>query len=99
MALLTKNGQAALHARSIMFFCCKWLRFSCAILEDCMHIHVHVRGLCSKLLDLKFDQQILGFEVCVHKPRIIVQKSGSDICAAKSSDGPNSYFLHNIYIW
>ena len=31
-------------------------------------------------------------------PRIIAQKLGSEVCAAKSSDGPNPYFAHNIYI-
>ena len=32
-------------------------------------------------------------------PRIIAQKLGSEVCAAKSSDGPNPYFAHNIYIY
>ena len=30
-------------------------------------------------------------------PRIIAQKLGSEVCAAKSLDGPNPYFAHNIY--
>ena len=41
--------------------------------------------------------QILGSEVCVHNPRIIAQKLGTEVCAAKSSDGPNPYFAHYVY--
>ena len=33
-----------------------------------------------------------------HDPRIIAQKFGSEVCAAKSSDCLNPYFVHNIYI-
>ena len=33
----------------------------------------------------------------MHDPRIIALKLGSEVCAAKSSDGPNPYFAHNIY--
>ena len=29
-------------------------------------------------------------------PRIMAQKLGSEVCAAKSSDGPNPYFAQNI---
>ena len=29
--------------------------------------------------------------------RIILQKVGSGVCAAKSRDGPNPYFAHNIH--
>ena len=31
-------------------------------------------------------------------PRIIAQKLGSEVCTAKSLDGPNPFFEHNIYI-
>ena len=47
--------------------------------------------------DLKFAQQILGSEVCVHDPRIIAQKFKSEVWAVKSSDGPNPFFALNIY--
>ena len=30
-------------------------------------------------------------------PRVIVQKFGSVVCTAKSADGPNPYFTHDIY--
>ena len=36
-------------------------------------------------------------KVCMRDPRIIAQKLGSEVCAAKSSDGLNPYFAHNIY--
>ena len=42
--------------------------------------------------------QVVGSEVCMRDPRIIVQKLGSEVCAAKSLDGPNPYFAHNIFV-
>ena len=35
-------------------------------------------------------------EDCVRDPRIIAQRLGSEVCAAKSSDGPNPHLAHNI---
>ena len=40
-----------------------------------------------------------GSEVCVRDPKIIAQKLGSEVCAGKSSDGPNPYFAHSIYTY
>ena len=37
-------------------------------------------------------------EDCLRDPRIMVQKLGYEVCAAKSSDSPNPCFAHNIYI-
>ena len=60
------------------------------------------RGLVANLARLRvnprFAQHILGSKVCVHGPKIIAQKLESEVCAAKSSDGPNPYFAHNKYI-
>ena len=28
----------------------------------------------------------------------LLRKARTEVCAAKSSDGPNPYFAHNIYI-
>ena len=39
-----------------------------------------------------------GSEVCMRNPRIIAQKLGSEVCAAKSSDGPNPYFDDLIFL-
>ena len=57
------------------------------------------RGIRRLHADLRFVQQILGSEVCVHNSRFIAQKLGYEVCAAKSSDGLNPYFVHSIYIY
>ena len=50
-------------------------------------------------VDPRFAQQILRSERCVHDPWIIAQKLGSEVSAAKSSDGPNPYFVHNKILY
>ena len=40
--------------------------------------------------------QILGSEVYVRDPRIIAKKLRTEVCAAKSSDGPNPFFAHKV---
>ena len=46
----------------------------------------------------RFAQHICRSEVCLRNPRIAAQKLRSEVCTAKSSDGLNPYFTHNIYI-
>ena len=46
--------------------------------------------------DPRLAQQILRSEVSMHDPRITAQKLGSEVCAAKSSDGSNPYFVHKL---
>ena len=59
--------------------------FGCTILDDC----VRIRGLHSKSSNPRFACAILGL---LHKIR-------SEVCAVKSSNGPNPYFAHNIYMY